>query len=263
LAELPKSICTHGSEHHDFTQFEGRDVIVVGAGASAMDVAAALRESGARVTVVARRSSVRFQTPLGERSLLERIRAPMTPVGPGWKSVLCTKAPLLFHLMPDGFRTDIVRRYLGPAPAWFTRVAIEGHVPVLAGSKIVSATWDDGRVGLRLRRNGTISTVAADHVIAATGYKVDIGCLDFLHPSLRSSVDCVDGSPRLSYRFESSVRGLYFIGTTSANSFGPMLRFAYGAGFAARRLSRHLAAGARVPSPSRTQLQTESVAACN
>jgi thioredoxin reductase len=263
LAELPKSVCSHSSEHHEFAQFDGREVVVVGAGASAMDTAAALRECGARVTVVTRRSSVRFQTPLGERSLFERLRAPMTPVGPGWKSVLCTKAPLLFHLMPDAFRTDVVRRYLGPAPAWFTREAIEEHVPILAEATIIGATSDTGRVSLRLRRNGSVSTIAADHVIAATGYKVDIRRLDFLHSSLRSSVRSVDGSPRLSLHFESSIRGLYFIGTTSANSFGPMLRFAYGAGFAARRLSRHLARNARVPLPWRTQLQTETVATGN
>jgi hypothetical protein len=40
--------------------------------------------------------------------------------------------------------------------------------------------------------------------------------------------------------FETSVPGLFTIGVTAANSFGPLLRFAYGAGFASRRLSRHL-----------------------
>ena len=42
----------------------------------------------------------------------------------------------------------------------------------------------------------------------------------------------------LSSSFESSVRGLYFVGVAAANSFGPVLRFAYGAGFAARNLTR-------------------------
>jgi hypothetical protein len=38
------------------------------------------------------------------------------------------------------------------------------------------------------------------------------------------------------------VPGLHFIGPAAANSFGPMLRFAAGAEFTSRRLSRHLAA---------------------
>jgi hypothetical protein len=52
----------------------------------------------------------------------------------------------------------------------------------------------------------------------------------------------VDGAPRLSRNFETSVPGLYVIGPAAANSFGPMLRFAAGAGFTSRRLSRHIAA---------------------
>jgi hypothetical protein len=38
------------------------------------------------------------------------------------------------------------------------------------------------------------------------------------------------------------VNGLYFVGPVAANSFGPLMRFAFGANYAARRLSRHLAA---------------------
>jgi hypothetical protein len=33
------------------------------------------------------------------------------------------------------------------------------------------------------------------------------------------------------------VPGLYFAGIAAANSFGPVMRFAFGAGFAARRLA--------------------------
>jgi hypothetical protein len=42
----------------------------------------------------------------------------------------------------------------------------------------------------------------------------------------------------LSSNFESSVPGLYFTGLVAANSFGPVMRFAFGAGFAARRLTQ-------------------------
>src|SRR5580658_5584213 len=40
--------------------------------------------------------------------------------------------------------------------------------------------------------------------------------------------------------FESSVPGLYFAGVSAANTFGPVMRFAFGAGFAARTLTRAL-----------------------
>lgn len=81
-------------------------------------------------------------------------------------------------------------------------------------------------------------------MIAATGYKVDLNRLRFLGPDMRSRLRCADRAPILSRDFESSVPGLYFVGAAAANSFGPMLRFAFGAGFTSRRLSRHLAASA-------------------
>jgi hypothetical protein len=207
-----------------------------------MDLAADLRRSGAKVKVVTRRPTVRFQTPLGDRSLLDKIRAPMTVVGPGWKSVLCTEAPLLFHHMPDRFRTAVVRRYLGPAPGWVAREHVEGHVPIHCGMTLLAARERQGGIELTLRGSDQrISTMAADHVIAATGFKVDVDRIGFLDSRLRAAIQRVDGSPRLSRQFESSVPGLYFVGLASANSFGPFVRFAAGAGFAARRLSRHLA----------------------
>jgi hypothetical protein len=77
-------------------------------------------------------------------------------------------------------------------------------------------------------------------VIAATGYVVDVERLKFLSPEIRSQVTTAKGSPVLSSSFESSMPGLYFVGVAAANSFGPVMRFAFGAGFAARRLTETL-----------------------
>jgi sulfite reductase beta subunit-like hemoprotein len=44
----------------------------------------------------------------------------------------------------------------------------------------------------------------------------------------------------LSANFESSVPGLYFVGVAAANSFGPLLRFALGAGFCSSQVASHL-----------------------
>jgi thioredoxin reductase len=239
---LPAALCSHSSEHSSYAQFKGQKVVVIGGGSSAMDAAAALRRQGADVTVVARRSAVRFQTPLGRRSLRDRIRAPMTVLGPGWKSVLCTRAPLLFHHMPDSFRTQVVTRYLGPAPAWFVRDEVEGLVPIVTDTTLAAAEAQGGQAKLTLRRHdGTTSTLFADHVICATGFKIAVDRTPFLDRKLVEEIAQVEGAPKLSRNFESTARGLHFIGPAAANSFGPMLRFMAGAGFASRRLSRHIA----------------------
>jgi hypothetical protein len=59
-------------------------------------------------------------------------------------------------------------------------------------------------------------------------------------------VKSVARTPVLSSGYESSVPGLYFVGVAAANSFGPVMRFAFGSDFAARTVSRALAkAGSR------------------
>jgi hypothetical protein len=70
---------------------------------------------------------------------------------------------------------------------------------------------------------------------------VALARIALLRPELREQVVTAGEAPVLSAHFESSVAGLYFVGATCANSFGPMMRFAFGARFVARRLSRHLA----------------------
>jgi hypothetical protein len=75
--------------------------------------------------------------------------------------------------------------------------------------------------------------------------------LKFVSPEIRSSLKLVGGSPVLSSGFESSVPGLYFAGLTAANSFGPVMRFAYGAGFAARTVTKSVSnALQREPPPA-------------
>jgi len=216
----------------------------VGAGASALDLAALLHQAGARVQVIARKPVIRFHDPPDnlEPSLLDRIRTPITGIGPGWKLFWCTHAPLLFRQMPQKFRFDKVRRILGPAPCWFIKEQIVGKIPLNVDVNITEAKVQNGRVSLQLTDSaGAQKILVTDHVIAATGYKVDLRRLSFMDSDLQSGLQSVEHTPVLSSNFESSVPGLYFVGASAANMFGPLLRFAYGAGFTARRLSKHLA----------------------
>ena len=81
-----------------------------------------------------------------------------------------------------------------------------------------------------------------DHVIAATGYRVDLGSLGLLSGELAGSVATVEGWPRLSARFESSVPGLFFSGLAAAATFGPMMRFVCGSDFTGSRVAGGVAA---------------------
>jgi hypothetical protein len=71
-------------------------------------------------------------------------------------------------------------------------------------------------------------------MIAATGYRADLRRLPFLGKDVLARIRCLEHAPVLSANFESSLPGLYFLGLASANSFGPMMRFAYGADYTTR-----------------------------
>lgn len=252
LDTLPPKFVSHSYDHHDLSLLAGRRVVVVGGGASAIDLAVLLKEQGCHVQLVSRREKLVFANPPpSKRSLWERIKRPRSGIGPGLKSRLCTDAPLLFHFMPAAFRAEVVRRHLGPAAGWPMKQKFVGQVAALSGHELLTASIADGCVCLELRNgSGERTRVHAEHVIAATGYRVDIRRLDYLDKSLLSRLEHVGQAPVLSTRFESSVKGLFLTGPIAANSFGPLMRFAFGAGFASRRLVPALSRASRIPSSS-------------
>jgi cation diffusion facilitator CzcD-associated flavoprotein CzcO len=245
LEGMPAALVTHSSDHHALEKFADRDVAVIGAGASAVDIAALLHNVGARPTLVARTDELRFQDPPlppgQSRPLATRLRWPVSGIGNGWKSYLCAELPLVFRTMPEPFRLKVVRTHLGPAPCWFTKDEINGHVALRLGRSIEKLEADQDRVRLYLNGPDGSEQLLVDHAIAATGYRADLRRVPFIPSELRSAITSTADTPILSSRFESSVPGLFFVGALSANTFGPLTRFAFGAGFAAERVTERLA----------------------
>ena len=247
LGSLSPERASHTSDHADYSRFKGQKVLVVGAGASATDVAAALLQSGARVALACRSPSLKFYAGGQARRWFEPLTAPMTPVGPGWKKLVGVKAPLLFQKLPEQMRTAIVEGALGPAPCWFIREEIEGKIEVLAGATIVGARDIASGAEVEIATQGGSHTLkVVDHVIAGTGYRVDVARLGYLDADILARLKLTKKAPRLSSNFESSVPRLYFVGMAAAYEFGPLLRFVCGADFTARRITNAVATAARL-----------------
>lgn len=242
LANLPTEFLSHSFHHHDLEPFRGRNVVVIGGGSSATDLAGLLRESGAHVQLVSRQTTLKFhgRPEVGKPvPLWRRIKRPQSGIGPGWRLRFLADAPLAFHYLPESLRLEAVRRVLGPSGGWFAKEKVIGKLPLHLGFTTERAEIQGGQVRLHLRAlDGSERELFTDHVIAATGYKVNLDRLRFISPDIRLRIKVVGGAPVLSSSFESSIPGLYFAGITAANSFGPVMRFAFGAGFAARTLTR-------------------------
>jgi len=89
LSHLPPQFLSHSYNHHDLAAFKGRNVVVLGAGSSAIDMAALLRDVDADVQLVARATSLKFHTapqPGKRRSWWQRLRHPDSGLGPGMRS---------------------------------------------------------------------------------------------------------------------------------------------------------------------------------
>src|SRR5262249_14643934 len=156
-------------------------VTVIGGGASATELATLLHEAGSHVRMVSRKTSIALHSPLElPRPLVETIRQPLSMIGPGWKSRFFTDLPLVFHSLPRLIQNHLVKGFLGPAGGWFLRGRFD-KVPILAGYHVKSIKAYRGRVVLSLTSvNGDARRIETEHIIAATGYRVDLRRLPFL-----------------------------------------------------------------------------------
>ncbi|MGY5082065.1 NAD(P)-binding domain-containing protein [Streptomyces nigrescens] len=243
LLELPPELASHSSDHRDLRRFAGQDVTVLGSGQSALETATLLAEQGARPRLVARADHLRWNAPPQPlaRGRLRALRDPHSGLGTGWPNWLWSQMPGAVRRLPPGTRVHLAENALGPAGAWWLRERFEPAVPVLLGHRVRAAAPQDDGVRLHLTHtDGRTETLDTQHVVAATGFTPDLGRLRLLAPQVRTTLRTVGGSraPELSSGFESSWPGLFFAGLLTAPSFGPSMRFVYGAAFTAARMLR-------------------------
>jgi thioredoxin reductase len=236
---LPPSLVGHSCEHTDSGQFRGRRIAVIGRGQSACESAALLHEAGADVEIICRGHllwnadpAARSALRKGLRSLLGKALIPPSQVGPfpfNW----LVEAPAAIRHLPAGARDRLNERCLEPTAILWLRRRLQ-DIPLHEGTRILEARRDGDRIALTW--DGGSRRV--DHVLLATGYRINVDKMHILAPQLRSRIVRHGNAPDLSAGFESSVAGLHFIGAAAVASFGPLLRFIAGAGFAARRVAR-------------------------
>jgi thioredoxin reductase len=246
LAGLPAERCSHSSDHTDLGAFSGREVVVLGAGQSALETATLLHEQGAKVTVLVRGPKLVWNgDPLApNRRLRQKLREPEAGLGSGWSTWLYSNQPRLFRQLPSGQRIFRARTALGPAGAWWLRPRAEG-IDILREHAVTSATATGDGVTLTVRTPNGTRELRTEHVIAATGFRPDVRALSFLDDPLRASLRTIGNAPWVGQDFQSSADGLYFAGPAVASSFGPVMRFVYGADFAARTVAKRIAARSR------------------
>lgn len=238
FAGIPPALASHTSEHKDLEKFKGLRVVVIGAGQSALESAALLKETGTQVEVIARTKTLNWvglHPRMHHLGVVSKMLYSSRDVGPAGISRLVAM-PHLFRRFPRRFQERTAYRAIRPAGAGWLQTRIEG-VPITLGRKVISAVPAGTQLRLRLD-DGTERVV--DHALLATGFRVDISRYPFLSQSIIKRLETVGGYPVLGRGLQSSIPGLHFLGKPAAWSFGPLLGFVSGAEFASDELVRFI-----------------------
>jgi FAD-dependent urate hydroxylase len=238
FASLPPSQVSHCYQGCDVQGFRGKRVAVIGAGQSALESAALLREAGAKVEIIARNPVLNW---IGGHAWLHHL-GPISAmlysshdVGPAGISRLVASPNLVKHI-PLRLRDRIRTRAVRPAGSPWLPPRLK-EVTLTTGRQVVEAKSAGQAIEMKLDDG---SSRSVDHVLLGTGYSVDVSRYRFLTQELIEELELLDGYPQLGTGFQCSVPGLHFIGATAARSFGPLLYFVAGTEFASRELASHL-----------------------
>lgn len=233
---IPRELASHSSEQRDLTRFRGKRVVVIGAGQSALESAALLHECQADVELLVRDNAVQWTW---QRPWLHTFRPvgavlyAWPDVGPAFISHAVAR-PNLYRLLPRWLQDSWRAKSIRPNGVGWLKPRLR-DVTISTGLAVLSASVRGNQVELKLSDN---SHELVDHVLMATGYRIDVKKYEFLSASLLPKVRTIGGYPVLGQGFESSVPGLHFLGAPAVWSYGPLMRFVAGADFAARAVSQ-------------------------
>ncbi|MFD2081886.1 Pyridine nucleotide-disulphide oxidoreductase [Actinopolymorpha cephalotaxi] len=219
--DVPAPLRSHTSELVSFDNLAGARVVIIGGRQSAYEWAALLADHGAEQVHVVHRHptpafakvSWAFVNPYVEQTLAQR----------GW----WRRLPAEERQRINGEFWRAGRLTLEP---WLVPRLAPKVVTSHPDCAVVDVTSDDQAVRLRLSDR---TTLVADQVIFACGYKADLDRVPYLR-SVSHQVSTTDGFPDLTEGFETSLPGLHVIGFASTRDFGPFYGFTKGCPSSAR-----------------------------
>lgn len=232
-AILPDGRYEHTCERVELAALGGARVLIVGGRQSAFEWAALLREAGARrVHVVHRHPTPRFEasdwswvSPMIHRMVED----------PGW-----------FRDLPAKERKALERRFWEEGrlklEPWLAPRVRADRISVWPERSVVACRGSpEGEIAIELDDG---ETLAVDHVILATGYRVALDRLPYLAAgNLLTRVEIVDGSPRLDRSLQTSVPGLFITSMPATRDFGAFFAFTVSARASAKLVGRALLGG--------------------
>ncbi len=245
---IPRELAPHSSELSDLSQFQGKKVVVMGNGQSALEYAAILHEHGAQVKILTRAQAIKFRPFAWRKHIFRTMMAgPLRPISYSIlpptdlgdiKTARKMADPRKFRSQPPEVQQSLLKDCTKPVGAYWLEPRLEG-VEVKTCTTVKNAVVNGSGLKLTLS-DGTSEQV--DQVVLATGYKIDMNKYPVLDDTLKKNIkQTEDGYPVLSPTLQTSVEGLYMAGVIAEKTLGPTLRFVTGTSNAGPQLAAGIA----------------------
>ncbi|MGR8979507.1 MAG: NAD(P)-binding domain-containing protein [Gammaproteobacteria bacterium] len=215
VERLPAGRFSHTCDLVDFTEFKGKRCLIIGGRQSAFEWAALLNEAGAAAVHVSHRH--------GSPAFSESDWSWVDPIvdaivdNPGWYRNLSTeeKEAVNHRFWAEG------RLKVEP---WLESRVMKETVKLWPNTQVIACDGlPGGDMAIRLD-SGEKLTV--DHVILATGYKVDMDRLPFLaQGNISSKLTTRGGYPVLNEHLQTNIPGLFVTSMAAVQDFGPFFAF--------------------------------------
>jgi cation diffusion facilitator CzcD-associated flavoprotein CzcO len=213
-ALVPPDRYSHTCDCVDLAGFRRRRCLVIGGRQSAFEWAALLRERGAAAVHV----SYRHDTPTfapSDWSWVDPLLEKMVEE-PGW-----------YRGLPAADRDEIDTRFWKEGrlklEPWLAPRVSDPSIRLWPRTTVVAC--EEGAEGALTVGFDDGREVEVDHVILATGYRVEMARIPFLSGALRAGLRVADGFPVLDTHLQTSVPGLYVTSLAATRSFGLFFGF--------------------------------------
>lgn len=228
-ALVPPEASSHTSDCVAPDRFAGRRVLVVGGRQSAFECAALIAEAGATAVHVVHRHDTPAFVPSDwswVEPTLERIENESN-----WYRGLPESER---QALTDRFHAE-GRRKLEP---WLGPRVRNPAITIHSGTRVGGSQRRGGALLVRLDSGGTVEV---DHVLFATGYKVDLRRVPLLAAgNLLTRIQCRDGYPVLDESLQTTVPGLFVTSLPATRDFGLFFGFTVAVRASARIVGRAL-----------------------
>jgi len=229
-ALLPEGRFSHTAHLVEFSGLKSKRCLIVGGRQSALEWAALIREQGARQVHVTHR----HDTPPLKRSDWSWVPqlAQRTVADSGW-----------FRRLPPEEKNAITQRFWSEGrlklEPWLAARLDHPAIRFWPHTEITGVVeTSDGAMAITLNQN---SPLHIDHVVLATGYRVNLGRVPFLaRGNCLPHITTKNGFPVLDEHFQSSLRGLFFTSFAATQDFGPFFGFTVGCTAASTALGQYL-----------------------